>query len=205
VKWLSTLTLAAIALVMVAQKSSAQSSRACEAALESGRSADLLIRCVYELSFRLERSERSLRELELMVYSVREESESVLIPSGAVLAFDSPSGCPKGWRTYSQASGRTIVGVGRGNVDQRGQFLTIRELYTTGGQEYVTLNLEQMPSHSHPILRTDSRSGDGNFVNWASMGSPNNRSTGSGTVPVGGGKAHENMPPFIALHYCIKS
>lgn len=185
--------------------SNAQSSRSCSEELGIRTSAELLIRCLNELSFRLEKAEDQARRLESRMFSLLDRQEVATVPSGAVMAFDLTGGCPIGWRQYRSLSGRVIVGTGRsGNTDTKDDFLTERELYDRGGQETVTLNIREMPEHSHPILRTDSQSGDGNFVNWSSMGSPNNKSTGEGTALTGSGTPHENMPPFLALNYCIK-
>ncbi|GEM_PF-4221430 len=127
------------------------------------------------------------------------------IPSGAVVAFDRE--CPnEGWELYDRAGGRFIVGAGHhSNRDTNGKLLTIySKPRLDGGEEQHTLTVAEIPAHSHPILRTDSKSGDGNFVNWTAMGSPNNKSTGAGTATVGKSQSHNNMPPYIALYFCKK-
>ncbi len=134
-------------------------------------------------------------------------------PSGAVLAFDisTEKGCPNGWEPFQVAAGRMIVGAGvNNNTDSNGAALTdypaLQEglAGAFGGEERTKLSVQQLPSHSHPILRTDRKDGDGKFVNWASMGGPNNKSTGQGTAAVGDNHAHNNMPPYIALYFCKK-
>ena len=73
-----------------------------------------------------------------------------------------------------------------------------------GEKEKHTLTSDEMPSHNHPIRRTSSNSGDGNFIDVKATGSPNNMGTGTGTKAAGKGKAHNNMPPYIALFFCVK-
>lgn len=119
-------------------------------------------------------------------------------PSRAVVAFTAgslgQSICPEGWSYYKKAENRFILGADELKY----------QIGVTGGAESVALTISEMPTHSHPILRTSSNSGDGNYVNWAAMGSPNNKSTGSGTAPVGDSQPHNNMPPYIALYFCKK-
>jgi len=122
-------------------------------------------------------------------------------PKNAVVAFDA-STCPDGWRTFDLAKGRVIVGVGRGNG------LTGRILSDTGGEESHKLTEDEMPSHKHRTVEAGDTSnsswgvGDGmngrHGVRWQ------NPHATSNTAPIGGGKSHNNMPPFVVLLYCIK-
>lgn len=73
----------------------------------------------------------------------------------------------------------------------------------TGGEETVTLTVQEMPSHTHAL----NRDGDTytNAVCWA--GSGGNKSVGTGTnvigaaiMPTGGGQAHNNMPPYTVVY-----
>ncbi|MDJ0613252.1 MAG: hypothetical protein QNJ29_06205 [Rhizobiaceae bacterium] len=140
------------------------------------------------------------------------------IPSGAVLAFDLPAGCPAGWRPYLQAAGRTIVGSGNGN-SQGGVFLSERRLSETGGQEKVALDLSELPKHSHgppegyahifqKFPNTVKNPAGFVLAQDKDVGQPTERHGRIDIFPqanfVGGGRAHENMPPFLVLHYCRK-
>jgi microcystin-dependent protein len=81
-----------------------------------------------------------------------------------------------------------------------------------GGAEEATLNVNQIPSHSHPFiaieLQGDQISPGGNlaaqvfnvtpYVNEAPNGSFN------GSIqPVGGSQPHENLQPYLCVNYII--
>lgn len=119
------------------------------------------------------------------------------LPTGSVMAFDIESGCPAGWESFSEADGRTIIGIGDGRV--------FRE---TGGSASVLLTEETIPRHSHKVYRHAGVE--------ISLNNPNAQFTGAGsedkavrvlnseTSSWGNSKKHENMPPFIVLHLCEK-
>lgn len=117
---------------------------------------------------------------------------TVVVPSGAVVAFDLDA-CPNGWAVFAPAAGRTVIGVGKG------ERLTARQLRETGGAEAHTLTVDEMPPHNHGGIW----GGDG-----GKAGMNNNYAYHSqGHVQIkmeGGGKAHNNMQPFVALQYCKK-
>lgn len=93
----------------------------------------------------------------------------------------------------------------------RGPGLTPRTLGQRGGAETVTLNSNQIPSHTHS-LRGSSVAGDTTspasaFPAMAPIYEP----TGSNLtnmadeamLPAGGGQAHNNEQPFLALSFII--
>ncbi len=118
--------------------------------------------------------------------------------------------------------GTTFGGDGRttfGLPDMRGRMpihpgtgpgLTTRRWGEKGGTETVTLNTSQMPSHTHTLRGTnnlgDQSSPAGNtlardgrdqtYLNEA----PNTDMQSASIVAAGGGGAHENMPPYLALN-----
>jgi hypothetical protein len=111
----------------------------------------------------------------------------------AVIAFDQP--CPNGWTEFTDAAGRVIIGVGRG------EGLTSRARGDTGGEEKHTLTVNEMPSHSHAIFRpADPSNDDELFV----AGGTIRRSGPLPTERTGGGQPHNNMQPYIALYFCKK-
>ncbi|MBF5004227.1 phage tail protein [Diaphorobacter caeni] len=84
------------------------------------------------------------------------------------------------------------------------------ELGARGGEEAHTLNINEIPTHTHLVNASEA---------------PGNRSSGSGNIPaaafghyapgpdtsltpdsvtkVGGSQAHENRPPFLTLNFTI--
>ena len=127
------------------------------------------------------------------------------VGSGAVMAFDIPSGCPEGWTEFSDASGMVIVGVGKA------ENLSQRNYRDTGGSEKHALTRNELASHSHGFsgdsVEFGGWGGSGNFYKLA----PGNTAefeeshTPSGSIELTGeSRPHENMPPFIVLHYCRK-
>ena len=99
-------------------------------------------------------------------------------------------------------SGRVPVGL---NVNKE----WFDQLGKTGGNEEVTLTIDQIPSHSHNIkIRADydydigvgsggSLMGTGQF-NW----SANNQFINENT---GGGQPHTNLQPYITVKYIVKA
>lgn len=73
---------------------------------------------------------------------------------------------------------------------------------STGGEAAVTLATKQIPSHNHAIFYPNAGAGN----DYAPIGYPNvgSKSTywavGSYTGDVGGGEAHNNMPPYLAIY-----
>lgn len=91
--------------------------------------------------------------------------------------------------------GRTPIGTGQGTG------LTNRALGATGGAETHTLLVSEIPSHRHEV-KSDIRGASGD-VN--PDGSLNQGNTSLGfTEFEGGGQAHNNMQPFLAVNYIIK-
>lgn len=102
--------------------------------------------------------------------------------------------------------GRTPIHVGRSNGggDHR--------LGQKSGEETNTLSAAQMPNHDHVLQASSS---DGNNFNPAGLVLAK-ATVATYTVPaqlvnmnpgavvnVGGGQAHENMQPYLAVNFCI--
>ncbi|WP_009547978.1 phage tail protein [Crocosphaera subtropica] len=127
-------------------------------------------------------------------------SSEIVIPSKAIIPFNSNE-CPSGWSDYSQSAGRFIIGVGQGSN------LTERRLGDLGGTEKHMLTVDEIPQHYHnyeDYHYYDQEIGDPNYQ------TPQGDETGilkyreGQTTEIGGGKPHENIPPFVALKYCEK-
>lgn len=143
------------------------------------------------------------------------------VPSGAVVAFDREDGCPPGWSAYRDADGRFIVGTGRHTEhDAYGNEVADLKFGEVGGERTHRLSVDEMPSHEHEIRGRDwSRnrwgvpllSGEAGFVDgngstaridvddgppWDGMVT---RLYATGT---GGSRAHNSMPPYVALRFC---
>jgi microcystin-dependent protein len=199
-----------------------------------------------------------------------QSAQAVGMPSGCVLPF-AGSAAPTGFficngqaisrvtyaslfavigTTYGAGNGsttfnvpdlrsRTVVAAGQGSG------LSNRILSTTGGEEAVTLNVSQIPSHNHSDFghgHTDSGHSHGindpthnhSYSNNNQLGFPfaaglggggstgattGNSATGisiqSGNASIttgfanisstGGGGSHDNMSPWMALNYIIKT
>lgn len=117
------------------------------------------------------------------------------LPRGAVIAYDFSEGCPSGWSLLPGGEGRFIVGTGRGYSHRQ-----------AGGQEMVSLRIEQIPEHSHDVRQGWSINENGFALSpdlydeppWAT------RLRILTTEPTGSSQAHENRPPYLALHWCRK-
>ncbi|MHA1540012.1 MAG: hypothetical protein ACTSXQ_06025 [Alphaproteobacteria bacterium] len=98
--------------------------------------------------------------------------------------------------TLPDGRGRSILGAGQGTD------LTARNIGSTGGTEKHQLTVEEMPKHRHymgTILSDAGSSNDG--PNGASDGSYPDR----WTEYEGADVPHNNMPPWLALTWIIKT
>jgi len=102
------------------------------------------------------------------------------------------------WTDYLPAAGRFVLGAGRGPLEQE------VELNETGGEEAHQLSIEELPSHDH------------NLAAWRSsiFAPPRgidpklpvldiDGAHGTFSFEAGADEAHNNMPPFIVLRFCI--
>jgi microcystin-dependent protein len=84
-----------------------------------------------------------------------------------------------------------------------------------GGVETVTLNTQEIPAHTHPIVATSNTatlkrpvtntfyaaSSSGN--NFYESGTTLTALKGNTVSSVGGGQPHSNIQPYLALNWCI--
>jgi hypothetical protein len=135
---------------------------------------------------------------------VKAVAGNVNIPTGIVAAFnstDSERQCPDKWIPFKAAGGRMIVGAGpNDNLDQNAVELTDFLAQAVGGEEMHRLTVSEMPSHTHSISRR-AQGGNNNIAFFDGETALDDKpSTGA----QGGDVPHNNMPPFVALYYCIK-
>ena len=118
------------------------------------------------------------------------------IPSGFIgLWSGATNAIPSGWVLCDGNNGtpnlrdRFVVGAGSSySVDD------------TGGAANVTLTINQIPSHNHSYT----------MINFDQGSAGGASSYGQGTSSVstgnkGGGQSHENLPPYYALAYIMKT
>jgi microcystin-dependent protein len=119
--------------------------------------------------------------------------------------------------TIYGGDGQTTFGIPdlRGRIPIHagaGPGLTQRNLGTRGGSENVTLNANELPSHSHTALGTsDSASaavpanalwGLAESEHYADLGSAQAMNTGT-IQNTGGNQSHGNVMPFLCVNFII--
>lgn len=121
------------------------------------------------------------------------------IPSGGIIAYSGEAETiPEGW---------AVCDGENGTPDLRGRFiLGVSETHPmgeTGGEEEVTLTVDQMPSHDHTGSRM-STTGNKVAVSTSSSAVPHYYRSDDRTEVSGGSQPHPNMPPYYALIYIMK-
>ena len=119
------------------------------------------------------------------------------VPSGVIAAFDGPDGCPAGWSVFEAAAGRMVVGTGKG------QGLSERRYRELGGEEMHVLSVDEIPSHTHEVIEMIGNN-DVDGVDSVTTRSGDHHNEPRSSRPAGGGRGHNNMPPYIALTVCKK-
>ena len=99
-------------------------------------------------------------------------------------------------------SPRTVFGFGTWTQIKDRFILAAGDVYAAasiGGEATVTLTTDQIPSHFHKLKLSD----DVGAYDIAARGGGTNESlsTSDSTITsVGGGQAHNNMPPYLAAY-----
>ncbi|MCA1242818.1 tail fiber protein [Stappia stellulata] len=120
--------------------------------------------------------------------------------------------------TIYGGDGRTTFGL----PDMRGRLpihaghgpgLSERRLGAKGGAEQVTLTVNQMPSHTHPLkASTDfgtEASPAGNIPAQSTVGNlyfetfPSENLSSSAVTGTGGSRSHTNLMPYLCVHFII--
>jgi len=120
--------------------------------------------------------------------------------------------------TIYGGDGRTTFGLPdmRGRIPVHagtGPGLSPRRLGAKFGAESVTLTVNQMPSHSHPLQVTTDNGPDANPAGNALAGStlleayadetPVENMANSSVTHVGGSRSHTNLMPFLCINFII--
>jgi len=155
------------------------------------------------------------------IFDYTEPEADNIMPSGAVMAFDLAA-CPKGWTPFGDAAGRTVIGTGSYQetlIDPAGNPsptpITINyALRQKDGKSFHTLNVNEMPPHSHGITNLNNYAemdwiprnggGAGGFMALNGDGSGPWISQVIAVLNTGNGAPHENRQPSVALTYCRK-
>lgn len=107
------------------------------------------------------------------------------------------------WERISQ--GRFLIGAGANaanTTDYRGSYAAGAENFPSGemgGEVTHTLTVDEMPSHTHPerLERSNTKA-------WGLTGTGEGANAvvdqGTTTSATGGGKAHNNMPPYLVVY-----
>ena len=126
------------------------------------------------------------------------------VPIGGIIMWSGRAdNLPPGWSLCDGLDGRP---------DLRGRFVLGAGgkygVKATGGAEQVTLTIEQIPSHQHSFSFT----GAGLAGWWENAntfydltGTYSGNKNTVNTDPAGGGQPHENMPPYYALCFIIRT
>jgi microcystin-dependent protein len=140
---------------------------------------------------------------------------------GAIISIDQNDALYSLVGTTFGGDGVTTFGVpdfrGRaGNGQGAGPGLSNRSQGQKGGVETVTLQTAQMPAHTHGFIVStatgDSRSpvgayfaneGSGQALPYSNRGADSTMGASLTTSVAGSGQAHNNMPPYVALNFCI--
>ena len=138
-------------------------------------------------------------------YAIRAEHG---VPKGVIVMWSGKiSDIPSGWALCDGTNGtpdlrdKFIVGA---RQDDGGIAKTNVSggLLQTGGEAYHTLTTAEIPAHTHQLYG-DRRHYDGSAQ--GAVGYHGGIQPGyADTTSVGGGKAHNNLPPYYALAYIMK-
>ena len=125
-----------------------------------------------------------------------QEILNLMWPVGSIyISIDATNPNTKFGGTWSQIKGRFLLGADDSTYKIGG----------TGGEATHTLTINEMPSHRHQLTENDA--GPGLYPNWGTKsgwGVPAQYLNGNGGIVnsalTGGGKGHNNMPPYLVVY-----
>ena len=110
-----------------------------------------------------------------------------IYPVGSVyLAADPASPASLFGGTWEQIKDRFLLGAGGAYAGGE-----------TGGTAEETLSIEQIPPHSHEMYARSAYAGGGTYI---AVCNKENSTRSYATGDEGGGQAHNNMPPYLAVY-----
>ncbi|MBR6022236.1 MAG: hypothetical protein IK066_07440 [Kiritimatiellae bacterium] len=130
-------------------------------------------------------------------------------PSGCIAMWASTNDIPDGWALCDGTRGtpdlRDCFPVGVLDATDTPPYATTNAYPygATGGVASVTLEVGQMPPHTHAYTVVTSSSDSAKVESWGSSflaSSSSSQNSGS----AGGGAPHENLPPYVALYFIMK-
>ena len=133
------------------------------------------------------------------------------IPSGGIIIWSGASNAiPTGWylcdgnNSTPDLRERFIVGAGGDNSTVSGT--SGYTVNATGGENSVTLNVNQIPAHDHNLYILSEGDSDDDGTGAIQVGGIQVAGyTDIHMQNTGGGQSHENRPPYYALCYIMKS
>jgi microcystin-dependent protein len=157
---------------------------------------------------------------EIMLFAGNFAPRGYMLCQGQILSIAQNSALFAVLGTTYGGDGQTTFALpnlqGRFPMQQgQGPGLSYRNLGEIAGTETVTLNSTQMPAHTHQLTASttagNSDSPSGNLLANNGRGGPQFTSAGSVNTTMhpqsvgiaGGNQPHENMPPYLALNFCI--
>lgn len=142
----------------------------------------------------------------------RQEILDMIYPIGAVyISTSNTSPATLFGGSWTKISGRFLLSTGNCSANSDNYFGTIKStswsagLKSTGGEDYHTLSVSEIPSHTHGITNgTMSWPKDGTAAehgpnNWGTVVWPKVVGVWA-TDARGGGAQHNNMPPYFTVN-----
>ncbi len=126
------------------------------------------------------------------------------VPKGAVVAF--ATSCPThlGWQEHEAARGRFLVAAGTHTDADDTTRNFVPGVGLNDGEYTHVLTATEMPTHHHTVERQGPTRGITDVPPLGSDGAIIATIEPELTSAAGGGEPHNNVPPYIALHFCEK-
>lgn len=118
-----------------------------------------------------------------------------MVPVGLVAIWDRPAeAIPAGWVEHTDLSGRTAVGHLDGDVN-------FGALGGNLGASQITLDITQIPSHSHTLFFSEYPTGSDGGPGYDGGSNNYQQNVNKTTSSVGGGQPHSNIQPSRIVKY----